>query len=87
MANTERYELLVGIDWGSARHQIALVDPESGRRIWEGTVPHSGDGLAHVMAELLGRATAPTQIAVALEVPRWPLVDARLERGCHTCMR
>ena len=83
MADTERYELLVGIDWGSASHQITVVDPDGGRRLSEGTVPHSGDGLAHLVAELVGRVTEPARIAVALEVPRGPLVDALLERGCH----
>lgn len=82
MADDEVYELFVGIDWGSATHVVTLVDPR-GRRLAERTVPHSGAGVTELVTEIVSRASAPGRIAVALEVPRGPWVDAFLERGCH----
>jgi transposase len=71
-----------GIDWGSQQHQVCLVDGE-GRRTEE-TVPHTSAGLAALAERLTALSPgAPERIAVALEVPRGPVVDMLLERGVH----
>ena len=77
------YSLLVGIDWGSVAHQVCGLLPD-GRKSFEVEVKHDGAGLERLVARLLeavqGRAE---QVAVAIEVPRGPVVEALLERGVH----
>ena len=78
-----QYRLFAGVDWGTEAHQVWAGDRE-GRRIGERTVEHTGAALI-ALAEWLvtladGEASA---VAVALEVPRGPIVDTLLERGCH----
>jgi transposase len=80
---TEDYRLFVGIDWGSETHQVTVVD--AARRVQhERQVPHTGADVAagaHWLVQLAGGAA--TTVAVALEVPRGPLVDALLAAGVH----
>ena len=76
------YSYRVGIDWGSQQHQVCIADRE-GRRT-EATVPHTSSGLAALVATLAALSPgAPEQIAVAIEVPRGPVVETLLERGVH----
>ena len=73
----EEVEWFVGIDWASASHQVCLVDAR-GQGAGERAVAHGGAGLA----ELGDRTGAePEAIAVAIEVPHGPVVEALLERG------
>ncbi len=80
---TEHYRLFVGIDWGSEAHQVTVVNPE--RHVQhERKVPHTGAdiaALAQWLVDLAGGVAAT--VAVALEVPRGPLVDALLAQGLH----
>jgi len=77
----EGYDFYIGLDWGTARHQVCVLDA-AGRRVAEQTVAHSGAGVAAWLAELA--RYAPTErLAVALEVPRGAVVDALLAHGCH----
>lgn len=78
------YRLYVGVDWGSRRHQVAIVEP-GGRRVAEHSVEHSGDGLSQMVACLEAAAGGEpcNRIAVAIEVPRGAIVDTLLERGFH----
>lgn len=76
------YELYVGVDWASAAHQVCVLSAD-GRRREELTVPHSGAGLAALRAQLQARVSVPGRIAVAIEVPHGPVVDALLDHGCH----
>lgn len=78
----EDYELYVGIDWGTERHQICFMDA-GGQRVGERPIVHSGAGLAALFGELARRGPAPARIAVALEAPRGALVDALLAHGGH----
>lgn len=77
------YRLFVGIDWGSEAHQVTVVNAE--RQVQhERKVPHTGAGvaaLAQWLVDLAGGAAAT--VAVALEVPRGPLIDALLAAGLH----
>lgn len=57
----------VGIDWAEQAHAVCILDPV-GRVSWQGSVPHSAEGLA----ELLGRLRRLRQrglVRVALERP------------------
>lgn len=75
-----QYLYRVGIDWGSQQHQVCIVDDEGHRT--EVTVPHTSAGLAGLAEQLTALSpTAPERVAVALEVPRGPVVEMLLERG------
>lgn len=80
---SEDYRLFVGIDWGSREHQVTIVDAD--RHVQhERRVPHTGAdvaALAHWLVQCADGAAA--RAAVALEVPRGPLVDALLAQGVH----
>jgi len=77
------YAFYVGIDWGSERHHVCVLDPER-RMQGERTVEHSGPGLAALADWLVAFAPSePERVAVALEVPRGALVDILLSRGVH----
>jgi transposase len=75
------YAFYVGIDRGSERHQVCVLDPE--RRVHgERAVEHSGPGLAALADWLVALAPGqPERVAVALEVPRGAIVDTLLSRG------
>jgi transposase len=72
----------VGIDWASESHQICILDRDGNRT--EHTVPHTSAGLTALAAELAALSPEdPGRVAVAIEVPRGPVVDTLLERGLH----
>jgi transposase len=69
-----------GVDWGSEKHQACILDGK-GEVAAEREFPHSGVGLAELcnwLASVAGNASA---LAVAIEVPHGPVVDALLDRG------
>ena len=71
----------VGIDWASRSHRACLVDSR-GTRVQERDVSHDGEALNAFCAWLLETTQAsPGEIAIAIEVPRGPLVELLLERG------
>lgn len=76
------YELYVGVDWGSERHEVCCLDPR-GQQPQRWHVPHSGAGLSELTAKLGALVHDPARIAVAVEAPRSAVVDALLELGCH----
>src|SRR5215211_5959083 len=69
-----------GVDWGSERHQVCLLD-EVGTVVGERAFRHDGAGLAALCDWLMSVAGHPGMVAVAIEVPHGPLVDALLDRG------
>jgi transposase len=74
-------EWFVGIDWASESHQVCLLD-RSGKILGERSFAHGGAGLAELCDWLLAKTGAtPERIAVAIEVPHGPVVEALLERG------
>lgn len=77
----DEYELYIGIDWGTATHQVCFVNAR-GERVAERLVRHTGAGIATLVAELAGRVEAD-RIAVAIETPRGAMVDALLGQGYH----
>lgn len=81
MTQTE-YLVRVGIDWASESHQICILDKDGNRT--EHTVPHTSAGLTALATELAAlNPEDPGRVAVAIEVPRGPVVDTLLERGLH----
>jgi transposase len=80
---TQDVEWFTGIDWASQTHQVCLVDA-GGKIVGERGFAHGGAGLAELCSWLLTMTgAAPAAIAVAIEVPHGPIVEALLERGFH----
>lgn len=74
-------EWWVGFDWASEKHQACLLDA-AGRVIGERAVLHGGEDLAAFCDWLTETTGSPAgRIAVAIETPRGPVVEALLERG------
>ena len=69
-----------GIDWGAAKHQVCLLD-EAGKVVGERAFAHGGAGLAALCDWMVSMAGDPGSVAVAIEVPHGPVVDALLDRG------
>src|SRR5215210_8029391 len=69
-----------GVDWGSERHQVCLLDA-AGTVVGERAFAHDGAGLAALCDWLVSVAGHPGTVAVAIEVPHGPVVDTLLDRG------
>ena len=68
------------VDWGSEQHQACVLDC-SGAILGERAFPHGGAGLAALCDWLVSIAGDAGAVAVAIEVPHGPVVDALLEHG------
>jgi transposase len=67
----------VGIDWASRAHAVCIID-QTGRVRWQGSVPHTAEGLT----ELVGRLRRVRgRLRVALERPSGLLVDTLVDAG------
>lgn len=78
---TDDAQWFAGIDWASQTHQVCLLDA-GGKIIGERAFAHGGAGLAELCAWLLSLTAAEAAaIAVAIEVPHGPIVEALIERG------
>ena len=75
----QRYELFVGVDWGSEAHQVAVIDGDR-HLLAQRSIEHSGLALSQLVDWLAGKAD-PSRIAIAIEVPRGPVVETLVERG------
>lgn len=70
-----------GIDWARAMHQACVVDAE-GRELGNRGFDHSGEGLAAMADWILELSGAPAaEVALAIETPHGPVVEAMEERG------
>src|SRR5215213_1825890 len=69
-----------GVDWGSEQHQVCLLD-DAGTVVGERAFRHDAAGLAALCDWLVSMAGHPGRVAVAIEVPHGPVVDALLDRG------
>ena len=76
----ETVSWFAGVDWGSERHQVCLLDA-AGQVVGERAFRHGGAGLAALCDWLVSVAGEPGRVAVAIEVPHGPVVDALLDRG------
>src|SRR5260370_40323059 len=69
----------VGIDWASRAHAVCILD-QSGRVRWEGSVPHTAEGLTQLVGRLR-RFRGRGGLRVALERPSGLLVDTLVDAG------
>jgi hypothetical protein len=76
----ETMHWFAGVDWGSAKHQICLLD-RIGKVVGEREFAHGGAGLAALCEWVVSMAGDPGTIAVAIEVPHGPVVDVLLDHG------
>lgn len=75
------FELFVGIDWGSEQHRVCVVNP-NGDIIDQRWIEHAGQSLAELVTWLRSKTSAnPAQIAIAIELPRGPVVETLMEQG------
>ncbi len=71
--------MYAGIDWASEEHAVCVHDAD-GQRVASFSIPHSADGLEHLV-DRLSRLGDPTELPVAVERPDGRLVDRLLEAG------
>jgi transposase len=77
----EDFQWFVGLDWASEAHRVCVLD-RAGKPVAERAVPHDGAALSQMCAWLCEVTGAtPAAIAVAIETPRGPVVEALLEHG------
>jgi transposase len=77
------YSIYVGVDWADTAHRVIVLHAER-QVLHDWVVPHTGADLMAFPARLIALTDGdPSRVAVALEVPRGPIVDALLARGCH----
>jgi transposase len=76
-----QYDLYVGIDWGSQRHVICVLDAQ-GQVLHEARVDNTGRGLAGLAEQLTALGSGqPQELAVAIEQPAGAVVETLLARG------
>lgn len=77
------YDWFVGIDWGSQKHQVCMLDCNR-QVVGERVVDHDGASLAQLVTWLLTVSQGqPQRVSVGIEVPRGPIVEGLIERGFH----
>lgn len=78
---TKPTAVYAGIDWGVRVHQVHVADG-GGEQLGSRSFGHAGEGIA-ALAEWIRKLAGadPTQIAVAIETPNGPVVEALLEQG------
>ena len=70
-----------GVDWGSRKHQACVLDA-AGKVLGEREFEHGGAGLSQMADWLLSfGAGEVSEIGVAIETPRGPVVETLMERG------
>ena len=76
----ETIKWFVGVDWGSEKHQVCVLDSQGDLR-GEREFPHSGAGLTALADWVQSITGQSSMVAVAIEVPHGPVVDVLLDRG------
>jgi len=74
------FTLYIGIDWATQTHQVCVMDAY-GAILREFVVDHTGESVREFLRSLEAASVEPSKIAVGIEVPRGPIVEALLERG------
>jgi transposase len=75
------FQYFVGIDWGSEKHRVCLMDRD-GQTLEERWIEHSGSSLAELADWLRQRTPESAQaLAAAIEIPRGAIVETLLEHG------
>jgi transposase len=81
MADSNTFQILIGLDWGDRQHAFALR--QAGGPMHTGTVAAAPEKL-HRWLDELQRRFPDRQIAIALETTRGPLIHALLSRAWIT---
>ena len=76
----DHFELLVGIDWGSQKHRVCILDRE-GNTVDQRWIEHSGSSLAELVEWLRAKNAGAGATAVAIEMPRGAVVETLVENG------
>lgn len=80
MTTQMAFAWFVGIDWGTAKHDVHVLDA-AGELVATCTVEHTSAGLARFMAWLDSLCAGRfARVAAAIETPRGALVETLLER-------
>lgn len=80
---TDRFLLHVGIDWGSTKHDVRIADADGQARSAV-AIEHSSSGIAQLLETLTALSAGELErVAVAIETPRGPVVEALVEHGCR----
>jgi transposase len=73
------FHFYLGVDWATAQHQACVMDSQ-GQVMAQRKIEHSGTGIVDFIRWMEELAEGQVcRIAVAIEVPRGPLVEAFLE--------
>lgn len=76
---TQQFGFYVGVDWAAEQHQACVMNAQ-GEVVEQRKVEHSGSGITGFMTWMEALANGQVErIAVSIEVPRGPLVEAFLE--------
>jgi hypothetical protein len=76
---TQQFRFYVGVDWAAEQHQACVLNAQ-GEVLEQRKVEHSGNGITGFMTWMEALAEGQVDgIAVSIEVPRGPLVEAFLE--------
>jgi transposase len=72
--------LFVGVDWASKEHQVCVIGADTPQ---QKAFAHDADGLGAMVTWVLAQGSSPDEIAVAIETPRGPVVEALMDRGVN----
>lgn len=70
--------LFVGVDWASREHQVCVLAPDGPI---ERAFAHEAEGLGAMVDWLCSQAATPQLVAVAIETPQGPVVEALMDCG------
>ena len=75
------FRIYVGFDWGTEFHRACVLD-STGKILRQCRIDHNGQAITDFLRSLDNLANGqPATIAMAIEVPRGPVVEAFLEGG------
>ena len=70
--------VFVGVDWASTEHQVCVIGSNKPE---QRTFAHSADGIGALVDWLISLRASAGEIAVAIETPHGPVVEALMDRG------
>lgn len=70
--------LFVGVDWASTEHQVCVLGSEGAI---QRAFAHEAEALGAMVDWLCSQAASPQLVAVAIETPHGPVVEALMDRG------
>lgn len=74
------WNVFVGVDWATQAHQVCALD-DRGVVLGERAFKHAGTGLEEFVIWLDSLAPKRAHVAVGIETPHGPVVEALLEQG------